>query len=466
MNFEYKNDKNKIAIITFFNKSEYCEDIRNNHLLYCKANNYNYFIIEDEISNEELVFLIKKHDYIMFLSTECIVTNKNIKIEDLISEDKYFHLNNYEESEIVLFKSYEQVFKIIVNVLHDKKFDFEAFSENYKNVIHFYDDNQICCDYKNYTTDKFMLSLDNIHSKIDIKKQIQLFNNLLETEDEEPKIIVSVATIPSRIKGLLKLVENLLSGNIPPDKIIFSLPSKYKLFPDSETHIEKINNLLLEYIKKDIVYINEFKVDNENIYDYGPCNKWLGVYKFLEDNPEYNQNNFVAIVLDDDVLYNLDYFEILMDKHKLYNRDVITGYTSYSNYGKNLTVNIREFKTRSPLLKGVNGNLLPKHFFCNILNPSFKTIIDYGIKSMDNDIVFHDDPIITTLVYYYKYYVKSVNNEIKARGKACSYYHNKTNDDRKIDFHGVSSLKKSKKVWFDVKQVTRFLDNFKNYYKY
>ena len=91
------------------------------------------------------------------------------------------------------------------------------------------------------------------------------------------------------------------------------------------------------------------------------------MYKFLEDNPEYNQNNFVAIVLDDDVLYNLDYFEILMDKHKLYNRDVITGYTSYSNYGKNLTVNIREFKTRSPLLKGVNGNLLPKHFFCNIL---------------------------------------------------------------------------------------------------
>ena len=74
----------------------------------------------------------------MFLSTECIVTNKNIKIEDLISEDKYFHLNNYEESEIVLFKSCEQVFKIIVNVLHNKKFDFEAFSENYKNVIHFY----------------------------------------------------------------------------------------------------------------------------------------------------------------------------------------------------------------------------------------------------------------------------------------------------------------------------------------
>ena len=66
-----------------------------------------------------------------------------------------------------------------------------------------------------------MLSLDNIHSKIDIKKQIQLFNNLLETEDEEPKIIVSVATIPSRIKGLLKLVENLYQVIYPLIKLFF-----------------------------------------------------------------------------------------------------------------------------------------------------------------------------------------------------------------------------------------------------
>ena len=80
MNFEYKNDKNKIAIITFYNKSEYCEDIKNNHLLYCKTNNYNYYIIEDEITSEELVFLVKQHDYIMFFASECIITNKNIKI--------------------------------------------------------------------------------------------------------------------------------------------------------------------------------------------------------------------------------------------------------------------------------------------------------------------------------------------------------------------------------------------------
>ena len=77
------NNNNKIAILTFLSNSEYFSDMKENHVLYCEKNNYNYYLINktDDISDD----IIKNHDYIMLLFTECVLLNHNILIEDLIS---------------------------------------------------------------------------------------------------------------------------------------------------------------------------------------------------------------------------------------------------------------------------------------------------------------------------------------------------------------------------------------------
>lgn len=467
MNYEKFISTNNITIVTFSNAHDYFNGIKKNHLIYCNYHNYNYYIFENEISYVDCKNILDNHECIFLINSDTIFTNIKIKIEDLIENDKLIYVQENSNNEVLLLKSNNYTVELLHDLLKSKLFDNNLFHVKYKKHCYFFKTNELFSDYKNHTAYNYMLNFNNIHPSINIKKQIQLFNNLLETENDKPKIIVSIATIPSRIIGLPGLVKNLLDSSIPPDKIVFSLPSKYKLFPDYHDHIQYINEVLKEYIKRDIVYINEFVVNNVDVFDYGPCNKWLGAYKFIDDNPEYSKNNYVVIVLDDDVLYQKNFFELLINKYNQYKRDVLTGYTSYSDYGRNLTVNVREFKTRVPLLKGANGHLLPKHFFCNKLNPDFKKIMNYGILDMNNDIVFHDDPIITTIIYYYRYTVKSVNNEIKESGHTRSFYgHNKINDDKNIDFHGVSRLTKSNRQWFDKNQVTVFLNKFKLYYKY
>ena len=155
---------------------------------------------------------------------------------------------------------------------------------------------------------------------IDIKKQIQLFNNLIQYEEKEPKIIVSVTTIPTRIKGLKRLVDNLLSSTIIPEKIVFTITNKYKLFGDSTEHIENINTLFKKEIEDGLVYINLIDIDKKEYNDYGPCNKWIGAYEYVKKNEfidEFENDNYAVVVLDDDVVYHNNFIELLVNKHKL-----------------------------------------------------------------------------------------------------------------------------------------------------
>jgi hypothetical protein len=54
-------------------------------------------------------------------------------------------------------------------------------------------------------------------------------------------------------------------STIKPDKIVFNLPTTYKLFDNSKNHINYINEELKNYISNKIVYINEIKNDNINL---------------------------------------------------------------------------------------------------------------------------------------------------------------------------------------------------------
>ena len=444
-------DESKVVLI---NLNETNDNIINNHELYCKKHGYNYIILETKENfhkNEDKLNLVNnelenkyknKFDTVMILCKNLIFTNLQYKIEDVVVEDKNIHYSDEVDSHVII------VNKLLSN-----------------NEIHYYKKNEMYCNYLDFKPEQFMLTFNNVPQSIQINDQVKSFNNLFETENNKPQIIISIATIPTRIVGLKLMVENLLSSICPPDKIVFTLPKQYKLFPDSNDHIPNIKELLKEYIDKNIVYINEMDVDNENNYDYGPCNKWLGIYKFLNDNPDIVKENFFVIVLDDDVFYRKNFFELLLKKHEQFKYHVITGYTSYSDYGNNLKVKIYKNNEKTPLLKGVNGHLLPKHFFINKINPDFKQTVNRGIQDRkSNDLVFQDDYIITTMVYYYKYSVKSVYNELVKLGFRTCYFHNKKNNDNKISFHGVSG--RSERHWFNKNETYHFLRNFTKYYKY
>ncbi len=464
------NHDNKIAILTFKDDTEYYCDIRDNHVMYCKKNNYNYFPLDDK--HEMLENIIENHEIFMLVDKKCLFLNQNILIEDLINSDlKYYYLENNNKYEVIIFRKNNESSKILKDIIKSKKMKDIVQHEKH---IHYFDENQLYCYYNNYTPDKYILSIENIHQSINIRKQIQLFNNLIKHEDKNPKIIISVTTIPTRIKGLKKLVENLSSSTIKPDKIIFTITNKYKLFGESTEHIENINTLFKSEIKAGLVYINLIDIDKEEYNDYGPCNKWIGAYEYIKKEEfvdEFENDNYVVIVLDDDVIYHNNFIELLINKYNLNKRSIVTGYHSYSNYSikNNYQMNVCIYKEHKkiPLLKGVNGTLLPKHLFCNNLNPLLKDVVDNGIKFFGkNDLVYQDDQIITTTLYYYKYNIVSVYDDLLSIGKKKSYTNNKINDDKKIDWHGVSYTNISKKSWYDRGLTGKFLHKFLKFYVY
>ena len=227
--------------------------------------------------------------------------------------------------------------------------------------------------------------------------------------------------------------------------------------------------MLSEYIKSKLVHINLINIDKKDYNDYGPCNKWVGAFEYFKKDEfvdQFENDNYVFIVLDDDVIYYKNYLELLLSEHKLYPRHVITGYTSYSQHGKGLAVYVHKLSKKIPLLKGVNGTLLPKHLFCNIMNPEFKNVLNNGIKTLNtNDLVYQDDQIITTLLHYYGYNVRSVYDYLVKQGRRRSYHHNKNNDDKTIDWYGVSGLARStKKNWYDPHMTGKFLRQFDLFY--
>lgn len=465
------NNNNKIAVLTFLSDSVYFSYLKENHLLYCEKNNYNYYTLNKKENIPEDI--ITNHDYIMVLFTECLILNHNILIEDLVNDNsKEIFIENENKLDTVIFKTSENFKEIIKKYVTTKEFDIKMLKE--KNNIHYFDDNQLYCHYKDYSPEKYILSFTDIHESINIKNQICLFNNLIKYENSDPKIIVSITTIPTRIRGLTKMVESLQSSTIKPDKIVFTITNKYKLFGDSTEHIEYINKLFKKEINEGLVYINLIDIDKEEYNDYGPCNKWIGAFEYVKKNEfidQFENDNYAVVVLDDDVIYHKNFIELLVNKHNLNKRSVITGYHSYSEWSikKKYQMNVCIYKEnkRTPLLKGVNGTLLPKHLFCNKLNPSLKTIVDNGIKFFDkNDLVYQDDQIITTTLYYYKYNIISVYDDLLNMGKNKSYSNNKNNDDRKIDWHGVSYLNQSKKHWYDKGMTGKFLHKYLQFYKY
>jgi hypothetical protein len=112
-------------------------------------------------------------------------------------------------------------------------------------------------------------------------------------------IIVSLTTIPTRFKYLYITIESILQQTILPDKIIVHIPQIYNNYSYKPDELPQ--------------FISDKVIINNNVKDYGPATKLLGLY----EHEIYNNmtNDDIIIVVDDDRIYNNDLIKNMLMFH-------------------------------------------------------------------------------------------------------------------------------------------------------
>lgn len=122
------------------------------------------------------------------------------------------------------------------------------------------------------------------------------------------EFIISISTIPSRVDGLQKIVNNFMNQTIKPKYIVINAPLEYVRFKDIPLNIpDEIKN-------HPNVIINRIPTD------YGPASKVLGLCH-LDDQIHYDY----LLITDDDCI-----------KHKYWCETIVTELvksTKYNNIG-------------------------------------------------------------------------------------------------------------------------------------
>jgi len=167
-------------------------------------------------------------------------------------------------------------------------------------------------------------------------------------------IIVSLTTIPTRFNYLYITINSILAQTILPDKIVIHIPTKYNNFSYETTMLPKFSSNIV--------------VINNNVKDYGPATKLLGLY----DSELYNRMNDddIIICIDDDRIYNKDLIKSMLKFHDIYVDKALTvaGWDIENISNKKYILNNKkqprgiEFKIcgYSDLLGGCCGFLLTK----------------------------------------------------------------------------------------------------------
>ena len=109
---------------------------------------------------------------------------------------------------------------------------------------------------------------------------------------------VSMSTIPSRIKNINNILENINSQTLKPNKIFLNIPYEYRRFQN-----QTIN-------ENDLKDINKENIEIIRCSDYGPGTKIMGSIKKVRD---YD----CVILLDDDHIYNKNICKIFLDSFEV-----------------------------------------------------------------------------------------------------------------------------------------------------
>ncbi len=116
-------------------------------------------------------------------------------------------------------------------------------------------------------------------------------------------IIVTLTTIPSRVKSLQPVIDNIIKQSLPPDRIELYIPKEYKKRSFSSIDPYDFPNGC------DIIYCDE---------DYGPATKILPAIQ------KYKNQNVTLIYCDDDRLYDEDWIKRLVYMSEQYPNSCIS----------------------------------------------------------------------------------------------------------------------------------------------
>ncbi len=114
---------------------------------------------------------------------------------------------------------------------------------------------------------------------------------------KEFSFCISMSTIPSRLKNIAEIIENINKQTLKPKKIFLNIPYNYKRFPN-----ENIN-------KEDLKKLNFENLEITRCEDYGPGTKIMGS---IEKVRKYD----CVIIIDDDHIYDLNMCEFFLEAFK------------------------------------------------------------------------------------------------------------------------------------------------------
>ncbi len=119
------------------------------------------------------------------------------------------------------------------------------------------------------------------------------------------KVIVTLTTIPSRLKNINQTIDSIKNQTYKPDEIVLTLPLESIREPcDCDPYdINEINKI------KDVTILRCDK-------DYGPATKLLGVLEREKDKNLDFENESLIITLDDDKKYDKECVKQLIDGWK------------------------------------------------------------------------------------------------------------------------------------------------------
>ena len=491
---EINNPGKKIAIVTQNTRNlirDYYKNTRINHIMYSNKYNYTYYVFYENLAEtvnqgespkicwskvKSVLNVIENHDYVMWIDADAIFTNHNIKIEDRINQypDKDYYLTkdpktHFINSGVMIWKNSENSLNMLNkwwNMNHTSYGkggdqaplgDFLKKNTEYNKFWHHFNEREMNCYPTNYNPYDYIIHYMGSKSKININKRISNWNKYLKYENDKPLIYISITTIPTRIKGLKLLIDSFLSQTVKPDKIIFHFPKKYNLF-ESDNHLLLFNKLYKNYISEGTVDINVLDID------YGPCTKWQGMIEYYETNDLINKN-FVSIVCHDDLIYKNYIIEECLKKHYENNRSIISGYNNFTKYGNNIRICVDNKMVH--LLKGADLCLIPKYFFITNTNPTFKQVIENGLKDKEvKDFIYQDDQVITSFIHKKRINIISIYDTIKEKyNDNLSYNYNNYMQNlwvQKLDI-GISHPANNK---YNKKHIGTFLRNFSKYYNW
>ena len=205
---------------------------------------------------------------------------------------------------------------------------------------------------------------------------------------KDKRIVVSLSTLPSRIKNIDKVIKSILKNKIKPDVIYINIP-KYSKREKREYIIpDKIKNI-------EIVKIN---IIDE---DYGPITK---LYPTLlkEIDPET-----IIICIDDDKEYDKNLIKHLLSVSKKYPKDCVCisgwNYLNLGFYALPVSIGLNNIIKNVDILQCYNGVLYKRKFF----EDDFKNIIKC------KECLTTDDILISKYLKYKNINIKSVPYNFK-----------------------------------------------------